>query len=815
MMDHRHGRTAGVAVFDNSSSTTSGGSATPRKSSVAGASPSAGAAAHTRSRLRTEVDATRWPDGDEDTCSLAARDSDSCDAPGKPLAHISSGALKKSRVPARRRHNWRRVVLLVTPALLLLVVWLQFFIVFSAASEALKPPLPQSSSLPLPVLPINGTLALHRTFSVVVHHGSALQRLTPAHRVRVGGDAGNSGEARLSLSQLPSWTLRVVNDSCATCFDTPTYGTAVAGMLVDMRNGGKNKTQKKPAPLPVFATTSAPLGLTGPLLFAMASVTDDVDVAAELRRWPWVTRSYAQLRTGAYSGAPRHLMVMGIPSTDQPKRYPLRDGQRATWMTYREVARAENDFTGALLPLYVFAAAERDSDGQSSSGTLDMGQLTPTVGEYVAASAQRRGTNSVPVEYEQRRVVLREGWRDIPRSDAAVWESPCAAVKTSVMRAGSVEATLSPLVQLSSALALPVTPAFTAAARYICHASTALWQEALRHRNSVWIDMLTDRKPTTAKTIGMGISWGMPTEVGMGQKTMLWLNYAYTAFPDVPYIMKSDDDTYMKVPQYLSDLRYARGGVRRARNLTSEIPHGGVVPVTQALHDDGECLYRTWRLHAYGVVYGNGAGYTLDRRLIQASTNLFDQSHAVMLQLVTMPYNSSLDEAYRNHTIQVEDVMVGRQVKDHAAALRNTCPKRRVCYLSDKRSRAHQVLRPPQRRVTWASTMEHYGMPAIPYYMHYFHKNEFRVAAEAKVALAHGADISDVEANATAHMHDWVRSQVPSTLVGLNSELDVDWVRGPKRVAYVVAEEDDVAVYDVRYRFHQRKGAECTFESVN
>ncbi|KAK7199528.1 hypothetical protein NESM_000930300 [Novymonas esmeraldas] len=94
-------------------------------------------------------------------------------------------------------------------------------------------------------------------------------------------------------------------------------------------------------------------------------------------------------------------------------RYPLRDAQRATWLTYREVARSENDFTGALLPLYLFAAAERESDGQNS-GTLDMDQLTPTVGEYVAASAQRRGTSNVPADYKQRHVVLREGWRDIP-----------------------------------------------------------------------------------------------------------------------------------------------------------------------------------------------------------------------------------------------------------------------------------------------------------------------------------------------------------------------------------------------------------------
>ncbi|KAK7199410.1 Galactosyltransferase [Novymonas esmeraldas] len=155
--------------------------------------------------------------------------------------------------------------------------------------------------------------------------------------------------------------------------------------------------------------------------------------------------------------------------------------------------------------------------------------------------------------------------------------------------------------------------------------------------------MVTDLKPNSGKTMGMGISWGIPTEVGMSQKVITWLNYAYTAFPDVPYIMKGDDDMYLKLPQYLSDLRFARGGIDRARKLTSEIPHGSVVPVTEALHDDEECLYRVWWLYTRETVYGNGVGYTLDRRLIQASMNPFDQSNAVLLRLLTMPYNSSLD----------------------------------------------------------------------------------------------------------------------------------------------------------------------------
>ncbi|KAK7199392.1 phosphoglycan beta 1,3 galactosyltransferase 4 [Novymonas esmeraldas] len=279
--------------------------------------------------------------------------------------------------------------------------------------------------------------------------------------------------------------------------------------------------------------------------------------------------------------------------------------------------------------------------------------------------------------------------------------------------------------------------------------------------------------------------------------------------------MKGDDDMYLKVPQYLSDLRYARGGVGRARNLTSEIPHGGVVPVTEVVHDDEECLFRLWWLYTTDTAYGNGVGYVLDRRLIQASMNLFDQSNAVLLRLVTMPYSPIFRNAYRSLVMDFEDVLVGRQVTGHGERVQKMCPRHRVCYLVDQETHVHQVLRPGPTKMRWVSTLEHYGMPAIPYYLHYYHKNEFRVAAEAKVALAHGANISDVEANATAQMHDWVRSQVPPTVVGLGSKLDVNWVLGPERVAHVMAEEDKVAVYDVRYRFRKRDVAECTFESLN
>ncbi|TPP48793.1 Galactosyltransferase family protein [Leishmania donovani] len=630
------------------------------------------------------------------------------------------------------------------------------------------------------------------SFSVLVHHGTAVERLTTTQRGLAASE--NDSLVRLDRDQLPSWTLRVIDEDCTMCFDNVTYASAVAA------NAGRSTDRtgnQRLEGLSVFATTSAPLGLMGPMLFAMASVTDDVDIATELPRWQWVIQSYAQQRRFVHSPQsrgtgerPRHLIVMGIPSTDQPKRYPLRDAQRATWLTYREVARTENNFTGALLQLYVFAAAERDSEDTTHS-TVDVAQLAPTVSEYAAATAQHLAAeggdvNSAPT-YVQRRVVLRDGWRDIPRSDDAVWKSPCAGVRTSVVTRASLVDGTSPLAALSAQLSLPVTPAFTAAAQYVCHVSAALWQEALHHRNSLWLDFLTDRKPTTKKKMGDAISWGFPAEVGMTQKVVIWLNYAYTAFPDVPYIMKGDDDTYLKVPQYLSDLRHVRGGWAKPRNLTATIPHKGVIPPTLGIDDAEECLYRVWWYEFNEVVYGHGPGYALDRRLIQAVLNTFDH----------------------------EDLFVGRQLQSLSLRVKEMCAKRPLRYVSDQEPRSLQVVRPaPSNQTwTWSSVLMHYAMPAIPYFIHYYFKHEFEVAEAAKGALKQGIDASAIDANATQKMKEWVASQVPTTLADLKRVQNVSWVRGDPRTAYVVAEGDGVAVYDIAYRPRNTTLVECAIES--
>ncbi|AYU82800.1 phosphoglycan beta 1,3 galactosyltransferase 4 [Leishmania donovani] len=317
-----------------------------------------GQGCHSRSRGKPEVDSTRAASSDKSSASTLPRKDEWSNAVSQTLPSRIRGYPRRSAAQCLPSQIQKRflVALAVLLALIVMVHW------------AISPNTTDSGTQQKPLIELPNEAArlseFPSPFSVLVQHKSAWEQLTTTQRGLAAAGAGSL--VRLDRDQLPSWTLRVIDEDCTMCFDNVTYASAVAASAGRSTDRTGNQRLKG---LSVFATTSAPLGLMGPMLFAMASVTDDVDVAAELPRWQWVTRSYAQQRRFVHASQsrgtgerPRHLIVVGVPSTDQPMRYPLRDAQRATWLTYREVARTENNFTGALLQLYVFAAAHRDSD---------------------------------------------------------------------------------------------------------------------------------------------------------------------------------------------------------------------------------------------------------------------------------------------------------------------------------------------------------------------------------------------------------------------------------------------------------------------
>ncbi|KEG06525.1 UDP-Gal or UDP-GlcNAc-dependent glycosyltransferase, partial [Trypanosoma grayi] len=84
--------------------------------------------------------------------------------------------------------------------------------------------------------------------------------------------------------------------------------------------------------------------------------------------------------------------------------------------------------------------------------------------------------------------------------------------------------------------------------------SLALQREAAEWHDVIALPM-NEGRSSTNKKIGGGGFWGNEAEVGMSRKTFFWFELALCLFPNVSYIAKGDDDMFLRVPQYLADLR--------------------------------------------------------------------------------------------------------------------------------------------------------------------------------------------------------------------------------------------------------------------
>jgi phosphoglycan beta-1,3-galactosyltransferase len=712
-------------------------------------------------------------------------------------------------------------------------------------------------------------------WSVLIQHEDAMSRMPLTAEQRTClitmDDAQDCGVGRVHMSRglLPSWTLAFVQPLCTDCMFRRSYARTVDGVKLFPKHG-------------VVATSAAPLGRVGPMLYAMSSVTNDINVQEELPRWSWLAHVYPNFPTvtsGATENtdevheAPRpYLAVMGVPSTDQPARVALRTAQRATWMRYQEVARTENNFEGALLPLYLFAATEMTSESPATTAEVKEGDdvaagpleadpeanemdnedaaaqttqpttttttsttstpapppevsmcgrtdvLLPTVREFQRASslfarlpgagAQEQGKgpdrDMSDDSFVQRRVVLRS---DYPSAD--VLESPCRGVVEAHVNAAAVPHL--PLTRLSRSIGLNITPAFVSAAQYICCASAALWKEALTHRNVVWIDMLTDRRPTTNKKLGDTTKWGLPVEVGMSQKLILWLSYAYHAFPNVPYIIKGDDDMYLKVPQFLSDARMLRRGRRNGRLpppplLSSAVADGKAVntyvdPDEPFPMDKTKCMYWGSTRRMRNFYFNAGMLFVLQRRLVQVVLERPQEGSGEkdLLELAARNYSKSLFRLYKSLSFDKEDVLIGATLHRRHARAKELCYKHQVWYGFEERVRFHDLRKGRAQPITVNTVVAHRCRPADLYFMQYFFQNEL---AFARADVAPGESREDLAREAAAAWVAETRKTLPDDVTNWNSLPEVVWYHnvhtGP---SFWIAENDHVPVYNVSYTF--------------
>ncbi|RNF19341.1 UDP-Gal or UDP-GlcNAc-dependent glycosyltransferase [Trypanosoma conorhini] len=200
--------------------------------------------------------------------------------------------------------------------------------------------------------------------------------------------------------------------------------------------------------------------------------------------------------------------------------------------------------------------------------------------------------------------------------------------------------------------------------------SAALLEEAAR-----WNDVLTpsidDGRVTTNKTVAGNGFWGLEAEIGMSRKTYFWYDFALRQFPTVPYLAKGDDDMFLRVPQFLADLR--------------TLPLRGI-------------YWGLLGIYKPGVRFRFSAGIcvTLSRDVAQQFV-----SYKPLQRLVRLPYSSEREPEFISLNLNHEDAMVGRVLHEvHYKGL---------LFVKEKSCRFHDVHRGFQvRRVSRLSVVVHH-----------------------------------------------------------------------------------------------------------
>ncbi|ORC86788.1 UDP-Gal or UDP-GlcNAc-dependent glycosyltransferase [Trypanosoma theileri] len=100
--------------------------------------------------------------------------------------------------------------------------------------------------------------------------------------------------------------------------------------------------------------------------------------------------------------------------------------------------------------------------------------------------------------------------------------------------------------------------------------SAALEKEADEYHDVITLPV-NEGNPNTTKLEYSSNDWGLDAQMGMSRKTFLWFELALQVFPNVSCITKGDDDMFLRVPQFLSDLR-----VIPLRGIYWGVPVGGV-----------------------------------------------------------------------------------------------------------------------------------------------------------------------------------------------------------------------------------------------
>ncbi|ORC84785.1 UDP-Gal or UDP-GlcNAc-dependent glycosyltransferase [Trypanosoma theileri] len=161
----------------------------------------------------------------------------------------------------------------------------------------------------------------------------------------------------------------------------------------------------------------------------------------------------------------------------------------------------------------------------------------------------------------------------------------------------------------------------------------------------------------TNKLYSGGGFWGVEAEIAMSRKTYLWLELALRLFPNTSYITKADDDMFLRVPQFLVDLRtLPRHGIYWGNLVWSNYPKRFVFIV-------GFCM-------------------TVSRDVAEQVV-----SYKPLQDLVRLPYSKEREAEFLSLNMDHEDVLVGRVLYE----LQYT----RLLYVSERKCRFHDIVYGP------------------------------------------------------------------------------------------------------------------------
>ncbi|ORC82094.1 putative UDP-Gal or UDP-GlcNAc-dependent glycosyltransferase, partial [Trypanosoma theileri] len=132
--------------------------------------------------------------------------------------------------------------------------------------------------------------------------------------------------------------------------------------------------------------------------------------------------------------------------------------------------------------------------------------------------------------------------------------------------------------------------------------------------------------------------WGNEVQIGMSRKTFLWFDLALRLFPRIMYITKGDDDIFMRVPQFLSDLRLLpRKGIYWGVPIPLDVERGNMTEIS---------------------AFAAGRCYTLSRDVAEHFV-----SYEPLKRLVHLPYKKEREKEFLSLSMGNEDVMVGRVLR--------------------------------------------------------------------------------------------------------------------------------------------------------